>query len=267
MSYNDTVIFTVNGFVGNMWQGPQAETGRALSDQGFHLAYFQPIGYNAAAFPLSIGVDSAVAEIKRQFVIHLAGEGYPGEQPMQHILFSDWSEGSIAATLAYLHSYRGDDGWPPVDMWKGRTTFGNPYRQAHKWAPSKGPFAVPDPGGSGIGGDGNNFGTGGLPETPEWQRDFAHRLDMYTCCPDDDTGEAIRIVFDFALTQWNTSHGLFADLVTFLSGLAEHTLKQLGGLFGAITTAISFYSGGTRDHVNYTPQASIDYLESIARSL
>jgi hypothetical protein len=263
MSYNNTVCFSINGFQGNMWAGPQSDTGRALSDQGWRLAYWQPVGYNSGGFPLSVGVASGLSELQRQFQIHMAGQGYPGEKPMQNILMSSWSEGSIIGVEAYKHSVRGDKGWPPLSMWKGHTTFGNPYRQAHKWAIRTGIGAVPDPGGSGIGGRRNNLGAPN-PETPDWQHDYAHVHDMYTCTPDNDTGESIRLIFDFALTQWS---GLFTDLIVFLEGLATHTLDQLGGIFGAITTAISFYSGGTRDHVNYDPMPSQNYLAGIARGL
>jgi len=269
MSYNDTVIFTINGFQGNMWSGPQANTGKALSDQGAHVAYWQPIGYNSGGFPLSVGVNSGLSALQTQFNVHLAGQGYPGEQPMKNILMSDWSEGSIIATLAYYNSVKGVPGWPSVSMWKARTTFGHPYRQLHKWAPNAafpqfGPDFAPDPGADGIGGTRNNMGEGGNPQTPSFQADYAHPGDLYTNCPDDARGNAIRIIFDFVLTQFT---GAFEDLWQFVLNLESNVLNEIGGITGAITIAVSFYSSGTAAHVNYDSTDSINYMLGVARTL
>lgn len=243
-----TTIFTVNGFMGDMWAGPQADTGRHLSNQGLNLAYWQPIGYECTKFPLSLGVDSGLAELRHQIDVH------PGP-----FLFSAWSEGAIITTLWYVQARAAGPQANRLKDLRGATTFGNPYREAHTWAPKTGPGSVPDPGGSGIGGTRNN-----MVGTPDWWHNYAHPGDLYCCTPDNEIGEAVRIIFDFVLTQWN---GAIADLMTFVFGLQRHTIQQLGGLVGAISIAIAFYGSQTREHVNYDPTPSKNYLAGIARTI
>jgi len=253
MSYNNTVIYTINGFMGDMWAGPQAQTGQYLSNQGLSLAYWQPIGYQNSDFPLSGGVANGLAELQNQFNLHGATTG------ASNVLVSSWSEGSIIHTLALQHSLRGDKGWPPLSAWKGSTTFGNPYRQAGNWAPKTGPGAVPDPGGAGIGGPRNN-----LVNTPDWFHNYAHPGDMYTCCPVNQVGDDVRIIFDFVLTQWT---GAFDDLWEFGSDLAKELFGGSVAVIQAVVLAIVFYGGGTKEHVDYDPSPSMNYLAGIAKAL
>jgi len=240
--------FTINGFMGDMWAGPQADTGRYLSD--LKLAYWQPIGYDAGSFPLSGGVASGLAELKRQMSLH------PGL-----FVVSCWSEGAIIWVLAFEAIRRGDPGWPSLSNFKGCTTFGNPYREEHSYAPKTGPGAVPDPGGAGIGGPRNN-----LKGTPSNWHDYAHPGDMYTVCPTDtnSTGNDIRIIFDLVLTQWS---GEFQDFFSLAMTLMSGPLKALPGLVGAIIKSITFFGGGTKQHVNYDPSPSKNYLAGVIRSL
>ena len=253
MTYSNTVCYTVNGFMGDLWSGPQADTGRYLGNQGLNLAYFQPIGYNAGAFPLSTGVTSGLGELQNQFHIHGATEG------KTNILMSSWSEGSIIATLAFENSRNGVAGWPPLSVWKGATTFGNPYREAGSYAPRTGPGSVPDPGGAGIGGPRNN-----MKNTPAWWHNYAHPKDLYTCCPTTQVGDDVRVIFDFVLTQWS---GAVTDLIKFATSLKTNTVLGSEALLWAIVDAIAFYGAGTKDHVDYDPHPSMNYLAGIAKTL
>ena len=243
-----TVIYTINGFLGDMWQGPQAETGRHLSNQGLNIAYWQPIGYEAGRFPLSGGVSSGLEALRVQMNLH--GEPF---------VMSAWSEGAIIQVLAYQAMQRGEPGWPSISNFKGATTFGNPYRQGGKYAPRKGVGAVTDPGGAGIGGPRNN-----LVGTPDNWHDYAHAGDMYCCCPTDQVGDDIRIIFDFVLTQWS---GALLDLWDFAQSLKDDMLGGSMALVWAIVKAIAFYGGGTAEHTNYDPRPSMNYLAGIVRSL
>ena len=252
MTYSNTCVYTINGFMGDCWAGPQADTGRYLSDQGTRLAYWQPVAYNAGAFPLGIGAASGLAELQNLFTQH-AAEG------RTNILMSSWSLGSIVAVEALQHSMRGDVGWPPLSAWKGATTFGNPYREAGSYAPKTGPGAVSDPGGAGIGGPANN-----LKGTPSWWHDYAHPGDLYAVCPTGPVGDDIRIIFDFVLEKWS---GAFSDLWLEAQELVNGPLKAAPSVLMAVIQAIAFYGGGTAQHVNYQPNASMNYLAGIARTL
>ncbi len=247
-------IFTVNGFMGDMWAGPQADTGRYLSNQGINAAWWQPIGYESNKFPLSGGVASGLAELQHQMQVH------PGP-----FLVSCWSEGAIIWVLAYEQIRKGSPGWPALSDFKGATTFGNPYREAGSYAPHTGVAAVTDPGGAGIGGPRNNLT--GTPGQAVW-RDYAHPGDLYTVCPTDTDGigNDIRIIFDLVLTQWD---GAFHDFFALVMGLLTGPLKELPGLVGAIIKAITFFGGHTAQHVNYDARAcgAMNFMAAIARSI
>ena len=39
-------VFSINGYQGDMWTGPQADVARYLSNQGLNLISWQFVGYN-----------------------------------------------------------------------------------------------------------------------------------------------------------------------------------------------------------------------------
>jgi hypothetical protein len=246
-------IFSINGYMGDMWSGPQAEVAQHLSNQGTNLAYWQPIGYQAGAFPLSTGVASGLAEVRRQRQLH------PGP-----FLVSAWSEGAIIMTEwlrndpAALHDC------------KGGVTYGNPYRAAGQWNPTGSAIgSVPDPGGAGIGGPRNNW------RTPDSIHHYVHGfnqpsydgiggVDMYTACRTDEVGSVERIIFDFVLTQWG---GSVMDLWSFGEHLITNAIGEAWAVTQAIIQAISFYGGQCRPHTDYTSYAGASYLANLAHSL
>jgi len=249
-------VFSINGYQGDMWSGPQADVARYLSDQGLNLAYWQPVGYNCFAFPLSVGVQSGLAEFQRLRQL------YPGPY-----LLSCWSEGAIIGTLAVKAELAAG-----ITDCKAAVAFGNPYRAAGRWNPSGGaPGSVGDPGGAGIGGPANNWAA-----SPAWWHNYAHGpnqpsydgkpgVDIYTCCPTDDTGEAMRVVFDFVLTQWN---GAIVDLWHFKDDLIRKGVLEIWSIINAILMAIAFYgSEKQRPHQDYSPNAGMNYLAGVARGL
>jgi hypothetical protein len=229
-----------------MWAGPQADVGRWLEGQG--VAQWQPVGYNCAAFPLSTGVGDGLREIKR-----LIREEYPGRP----FMVASWSEGAIIYCELLEAMRHGDMQDVYASCW-GAVTFGNPYREAGSWAPKSGVGAVPDPGGAGIGGLRNN-----TRNTPTWQADYAHTGDIYTCCDTGPTGDDMRIIFDFVLTQWS---GAIQDLWIEGQELAEQPGQAVMSIIDAVTKAIAFYGGQQRPHQDYDPRPAMNYLTGIARS-
>ncbi|MUL48788.1 hypothetical protein FZI85_05765 [Mycobacterium sp. CBMA293] len=249
-------VFSINGYQGDMWSGPQADVARYLSNQGLNLAYWQPVGYNCTAFPLSVGVESGKTEFQR------LRQQHPGPY-----LLSSWSEGSIISTEAVRAELAAG-----ISDCKAAVAFGNPYRAAGHWNPSgTAPGAVGDPSGAGIGGPDNNWTA-----SPDWWHNYAHGpnqpsydgnpgVDIYTCCPTDQTGEAMRIVFDFVLTQW---HGAIADLWTFGQALITNGTCEVLAVTNAIYMAIAFYgSNQQRPHQDYSPNPAMNYLAGVARGL
>lgn len=243
-----TTIFTVNGFRGDLWLGPQADVGRYLSNQNLNIAYWQPIGYDNGQFPLGGGARSGLDELHHQL------EEHPGP-----FLTSAWSLGAIV-TVELLREMRGGGrNAHRLPDWKCATTFGNPYRQADHWSPQSGIGAVPNPGGAGIGGPRYN-----LTDSPEWWLDYAHTGDMYTCCDTGPRGDDQRIIFDIVLEKWS---GFTLDLWEECMEVVSKPLQAAPSILWAIIEAIIFYGGGTKQHVNYdaTALGALNYSSAVAR--
>lgn len=238
------VLYTINGAGATMWDGPPADVGRALGNQGEALYYHQPIGYPSAVFPMGGSIDAGVAELVNQINRH------PGR-----FAICAFSEGAIIAcrVLEIIRSGTLKD--RESDLLAG-AMFGNPYREAGNWAPRSGAGAVGDPGGEGIGGPGNN-----TKATPSYWHSYAHPGDMYTCCPVGPVGDDMRIVFNFVLEKWS---GAVGSVLT--EALEWMSTPLQGGIsaFMAAFKAIGFFGSGTREHVNYSPNPAINYLRSAA---
>lgn len=252
MSSRPLTVFSINGYMGDMWTGPQAEVAQYVQQQTG--VYWQPIGYQDNSFPLSGGVASGLAEFKRQRGLH------PGPY-----LLSTWSEGAIIGTLALQAELAAGN----TDC-KGGTFYGNPYRAAGQWNPCPPALgAVGDPGGAGIGGPRNNWRTPPTihhychgPHQPSY--DGKPGIDQYTCCSTGEDGNIARIIFDFVLTQWG---GAFADLAAFIESLATDPPLTLFAVVETIVEWIRFYGGQTRPHTDYDSYAGKTYLTNLARTL
>ena len=246
-------VFSINGYMGDMWSGPQAEVARHLSDQDLNLAYWQPIGYQDTDFPLSGGVTSGLASFQDQRRQH------PGPY-----VATAWSEGAIILTLAVKAEIAAGN----TDC-KAAVTYGNPYRGAGQWAPNHGIGAVGDPGGAGIGGPRNNW------TAPSWWHNYAHgpgqpsydgqaRRGPLHLLSTDQSGDDIRLIFDFVLTQWS---GAVADIWEFGYSLVRDKISGVMAITEAIIHAISFYGGQCRPHTDYSSNAGQNYLAGVARTL
>jgi hypothetical protein len=243
-------VFSINGYMGNMWLGPQAEVASAVSG-GNTRAWWQPIGYQSNSFPLSGGVKSGLAELRNQRQLH------PGPY-----LITAWSEGCCVAT-EYLQSDTSGD-------LRGGAFFGNPYRAAGQWNPSGSALgAVRDPGGAGVGGPGHNWQTPASihhychgPNQPSY--DGLPGIDQYTCCSTGTDGDIARIFYNFVFTQWT---GAFEEILV----VAEDLAKDAGvTIFAAIETAVEwirFFGGQCVPHTDYTSHAGAAYLTTLAESL
>jgi hypothetical protein len=242
-------VFSINGFMGNMWLGPQAEVAQHLSQA--RLAYWQPVGYDSSRFPLSGGVSLGLAELKRQRVLH------PGPY-----LITAWSEGACIATEYLKTDTSGDC--------KGGAFYGNPYRYPGQWNPSGTALgAVPDPGGAGVGGPAHNWRTPPSihhychgPNQPSY--DGLTGVDQYTCCSTGTDGDIARIFYNFVFNNWT---GAFEEILV----IAEDLAKNAGvTVFAAIETAIEwirFFAGQAKPHTDYTSYAGSAYLSGLAATL
>lgn len=161
------VLFTVNGFMGDMWQQVPADTARQLGDR----IVWQPVGYDSGAFPLGIGADSGRRELRR-----LLTEEYPGRR----FLLAGYSLGAIVATEVLDDVLTGDLSSRRADF-LGGVAWGNPRQQ-----------------GTGIAGPGN------MANTPATWRNYANAGDIYPLRPERG-GDNYTLVYNLVMTDWDGS--------------------------------------------------------------
>jgi hypothetical protein len=132
------VIFTVEGHLSDMWQGPCAETARVLESQG--VCRWQPVGYDCAKLPFNN--KSGVDELRRL----LNDRALLPEGTAWGIV--GFSQGAmITSDFMANHVLKGELNWRLKDFKRG-LAFGNPRRERNKccdWASDP-----PDPDTQGI---------------------------------------------------------------------------------------------------------------------
>lgn len=215
-------IFTVNGFLGDMWTGYPAICGQAMD---VNKCYWQPIGWTNNQVPMTQNIDGGVAALIEQINLH------PGT-----FLFALYSEGEIVGAKALQELQTGSLKHRMKDF-IGAVTFGAPMREAGSRPPG-----CPDPGGRGIARD-------RTVNTPDFWWDYADPGDMYTCTPNGDEGDDITACYQ-AIAQSNLVGGqqtLAKQMVKLLTNL----VGNVGGLLKAIIKAIGFFGSGVASHVHY----------------
>lgn len=164
------VIFTIQGHMGGMFDGPAYFTARWLEERS--LVRVQPVGYDNVALPFrnQTGID----ELHR--LVH---------DPAVLPLGTRWamlthSQGSIVGCSYYLDRIRPQrDRWP-FSHFKGGINFGNPYREQDRIAPW-----VPDPPRKGTRG----ISSRRMDNTPPEIAEVSRTGDLYAECENDDEGE------------------------------------------------------------------------------
>jgi len=249
-------LFTVNGTAVTMWDGPPADTARALGDEQW---LWQPIGYPSATFPMLPSRKAGEEELVRQINLH------PGK-----IALAGYSQGALITGT----------------VWRDRIL--NPAGDLHHrlsdvvaiihWGD---PMRCP-----GIA-NGNTFAglpmpreldgvvTGGIsgpddltPEqTPDFLLSFANDGDLYACSPQgldhqSPAGKVEKLIYDFI------------QEVTFIDvmAIAEEILKaifvpltNLIPLIQAIINAGLFFGAGmAAPHYHYPIDGAVAYLRQVA---
>lgn len=228
-------LLTVNGAGVDMWTGPQADVGRAVSD----VYYWQPIGYDSKPVPMAPGVAQARAECGVQLDLH------PG--PFSAVVYS---EGALAFSKFIKYDVL-PDGAPyrhRLKDLKKVVAFGNPYRERGVvWDVDGNPAR---PGTQGISDD-------RLSGTPPWWREIAHHGDIYAENTVDDSGEWKTMVYKIVQGQ---VIGGPDSLIAQVMELATNPFGEGFAAAMAIVSGIGFAASGTGPHVNYPVQQAINYL-------
>ena len=243
------LLFTVCGTGAPWWVGPDADTARAVEDK----YQWQPVGYPARPVPMGPSIAAGRDELYVQFNRHR-------EQVQKHgAALAGYSQGAIVIAETWEQDIKPDGGklaWARPHLIKA-VTWGNPMREAGKAWPT-GNGTVPPRHHHGV--------TGALmTDTPPWWRDYAHKGDIYTDTPPDESAEN-RLAIWQAIRDGSLLRGpdSFLRQVLELTGAVQDgtRLAETTGMVKAMLDAIIFFGQGTRPHVNYSTAEAIAYLRS-----
>lgn len=241
------MLFTVCGTGVPWWVGPDADVARAVEGQ----YKWQPIGYPAAPFPMGRSIGAGKAELNNQFNIHRPQVERCGASMVIY------SQGGCVGSEVWQEDIKPVGGrlhWV-LPYLKKVVTFGNPHREkGHAYDDASGvPVAPPNT--SGV--------TGTLMvDTPDWWRDYAHKGDLYSA---GWTGDNAASQDKTAIWQIIRGSDIFSGPDSLLAQFLELAVEPLPGAIGAFTAmfnALSFFGGGTRDHVNYGLGPAVEYLRT-----
>jgi len=243
------LLLTVAGTGVPWWVGPDADTARALEDRYL----WQPIGYPAQAVPMGPSIRRGRDELAAQMYRHR-------DRITRHgAALAGYSQGALVISESWTHEISSPSGrlhWAAGAIAK-TVTWGNPMREAGSVWPDAGGAPSPP----------RNRGV--TPElmtgTPTWWRDYAHRGDLYTDSPPDESGEnrtAIwQVIRDGSL--WRGPDSLLRQVLE-LTGLVHDAgqVAEATGIAKAMIDAVVFFGKGTAPHTNYSIREAVDYLRS-----
>lgn len=215
-------VFSVNGFLGDMWTGYPAIVAQAMDPA---RCVWQPIGWTNNSIPMTADILGGIAELKNQINLH------PGT-----FMFSVYSEGSIVGSMVADEILNGDM-QDRKDDFIGAVAFGHPRRKEGSRPPG-----CPDPKGHGIARD-------RFENTPDFWWDYSDPGDMYTCTPDGVEGDDITSCYQM-IAQSNIIGGsdtLEKQILQLLLNPTDNVIPLAGAIFKAIT----FFGGGVASHVHY----------------
>lgn len=243
------VLFTVCGTGVPWWVGPDADTARALEQ--FYL--WAPVGYPAVAVPMGPSITAGRQELANLMHKHR-------ERILSHgCALAGYSQGALIISEFWENDCKPSTApmnWAKHTIRKA-VTWGNPMRELGKaWPDAGGPPSPPSH--SGV--------TPVLMRsTPDWWRDYAHRGDLYTDSPADESGENRTAIWqvirngsmikgpDSLLRQVLELGGIVKDA----SQIAEAT-----GIAKAMIDALTFFGQRTAPHLSYSITEAIDYLKA-----
>lgn len=247
------VAYCVNGFGGDMWTGLPADVGHGIEDK----FWFQPVGYTSGAFPLGIGRDSGVAELRRLISEHQA------KDPGRRFVLVGFSLGAVIVDDVFdmLRSGELQRFWP---YFLGGVKFGDPRREAGvAWdGPRRCPPGVPP--GVGIAGSGN------LKNTPDNFRSYVYPQnwgDIYTnsgMTPSGvfDAGVAAdcQLVYDMIMLNWDgTLTGLLMEATELITKCGEAGLDIIMSCFNGL----QFLTQQQAPHMSYPVTDAVAFLRSL----
>lgn len=233
------MLFTVCGTGVPWWVGPDADVARAVEDR----YRWQPVGYRAAPFPMWPSITEGRNELVRLIGSFAGPFSLIGYSQGAIVVGQTWKYDLLAAN-GVLHNRLGDV--------KKVVTFGNPMREEGA--------AFSD----GVGQPARAFTAGILEDrivnTPTFWRDYAHAGDLYSDCELDDEGEYKRAICKIIMGN-NVLTGSDSIIAQVLE-LSQRPIVEAIAAIKALIDAGRFFGSQTHDHVDYDPQAAIDFLRA-----
>lgn len=242
------MLFTICGTGVPWWVGPDADTARAVE----YRYRWQPIGYPAQAIPMGPSIQAAKDELFVQM------SKWRPQIEAYGCAWAGYSQGALALSESWTFEVLPAEGrlhWALPFIRKG-VLWGNPMRPRGDVAPDAG--APPSP-----------PANGGvteilMPSTPIF-RQYAHRGDLYTDVPPDESGENRTAIWKM-IRNGDIMSGPDSLLRQFLElgGLVKDAdqISEATGMFKAMIDALTFFGQQTQPHTNYNIQPAIDYLKA-----
>lgn len=234
------VLFTVEGHLSSMWEGPCAAAAKPLEAEG--VCRWQPVGYDNVALPFrsQTGIDELVRLLSDTSLLP------PGTQWGMAI----FSQGAIVGTRVFLEHVRPESGrlhWRLKDL-AGVVAFGNPYREQDVIAPW-----VPDRPKRGTQGISNTRMT----DTPAWWREHSRTGDLYAENPDSEVGQARTAIYQIvAESRWSGNESAMWERII---DLAQDPADGLMDIALAIAGGVRFLTNMS-PHGGYDLRPCIDFM-------
>lgn len=235
------VLFTVEGHMSDMFQGPCAETARILESEG--VCRWQPVGYNNTALPFDNA--SGQNELRRLLSDTVL---LPPGTPWGMAIFS---QGGIVGSKFFLEDVRPESGalhWRFKDF-RGCLAHGNPYRENSviaDWVPDP-----PRPNTQGI-------SDVRMTNTPANWKEVARHGDLYAENTVDDAGEDKTAVYKIVQNQWwGGPDSIFMQVFEIVQRPAQEVIAMIQ----AITSGVMFLANMT-PHGGYDLGPGIEFMRS-----
>jgi hypothetical protein len=260
-------LFTVNGTGVPDPFGPgfPADLGRLLSSTAPNLYYWQPIGYQAAVYPMRPSVEAGAEELITQIDRH------PGR-----IVLCGYSQGALVTNRVWRDEILAEGGrlHHRKDEVIAIITYGDPQRcpglaRGNTYARLPVPKKL------------NGFTTGGIAgpdcltaeQTPEFFLSFANNGDLYASSPVGDSpwssqttvGHDQTLVYE-AVMEFDGKD--FLGLVSALTSVASTPAVNLLPLVQAVWNGLTFFGQGTRaPHWTYSIAPAAQYLLDVGKKI
>jgi len=240
------VVFTVEGHLSSMWQGPAAETARILEQQG--VCRWQPVGYDNVSLPFKN--QTGILELKRLLADR---DLLPPGTPWGLACFSQGAIVGSEVMIREVISPQGALHWR-VNDWKATLAFGNPYREKDvvaDWIPDP-----PRPGTEGI-------SPTRIRNTPAQWKEVARRGDLYTeVHADSPATEHKRAIYLAVMNRWS---GHPDSLLTQLMEIVQRPIPEMLAVIHAVTNGVMFL-GNMQSHGGYDLNPCVTFMGRQLRS-